>query len=341
MSQASFATKLIPGPLREALLLERALQATEGRSAEQTAKLRELAAAIDTRLAAAESLAAGDQLAPALIILRDAAFLAARAVLIDRGGDASTAQPEENLKRVRELVDSGQLSGAPEGLPRAFELVSKPNSLAYDDLPTSEGMPRRLEVETTVNWLRSRFEPRTASQIKRSRVLRLAVVALAVVGVLVGLVVWGANKVLSPKNLAYGKLVQLSSRRPHCGTPGPEGLPPSGLVDGSKSGSYDICTNSEVNPWAIVDLGRPYSLTKAKVYNRDDCCWGQYDLPQVFEVSLDGQNYTEVARQTTSYTAAQPWTVNIDGRQARYVRLRVDSRDPRELVLTELEVFGR
>jgi hypothetical protein len=117
-------------------------------------------------------------------------------------------------------------------------------------------------------------------------------------------------------------------------------LPPSGLVDGNKSGTYDICTNSEINPWAVIDLGQVYPLSKAKVYDRDDCCWGQYDLPAVLEISLDGTNYQEVARQMTAYTAAKPWIVPIGGKQARYVRLRVDSREPRELVLTELEVFG-
>jgi hypothetical protein len=112
-------------------------------------------------------------------------------------------------------------------------------------------------------------------------------------------------------------------------------------VDGSKSGAYDICTNAEVGPWAIVDFGQVFTLSKAKVYGRDDCCWGLYDLPTVFEISVDGTDYAEVARQTASYSAIKPWNVTIGGRPARFVRLRVDSREARELVLSELEVFGR
>jgi hypothetical protein len=96
-----------------------------------------------------------------------------------------------------------------------------------------------------------------------------------------------------------------------------------------------------MNPWAIVDLGQVHVLKRAKVYNRDDCCWGQYELPQVFEVSLDGVSYVEVARQLVAYTAAKPWEVSIGDKQARFVRLRVEAPIPRELVLTELEVFGR
>jgi hypothetical protein len=340
MSQATGASKLIPGPFREVLLLERALQTVEARSPDQAAKIRELATAIDARLAAAESLAAGDQLAPALVILRDAAYLAAQAVLVGRGEPEDSARSDDGLQRIAELVEAGQLTGAPEGLATARDLLSNANRLVFDELPPSEAMSRRLEVEATVSWLRAMVEPRTAAQIKWSRTFRLLFVAAVVLGAVVGLVGWGASKLLSPKNLAFGKPVQLSSRRPNCGTSSPEGLPPSGLVDGSKSGTYDICTNSEVNPWAIVDLGQVHTLTKAVVYDRDDCCWGQYDLPTVLEISVDGKDYAEVARQTAAYTAAKPWVVPLGGRTGRFVRLRVDSREPRELVLTELEVFG-
>jgi F5/8 type C domain-containing protein len=341
MSQATGTTKLIPGPLREVLLLERALQAVEARSPQQAAKIRELAAAADVRMSAAESLAAGDQLAPALVILRDAAHLAAQAVLAARGDESANPKADDGLKRIADLVDRGQLTGAPHGFASACELLGSANRLVFDELPPSEATQRRLDVEATVGWLRGQIEPRSVAQIKWSRALRLASAVGLVVAVVGGLGAWGASKILTPKNLAYGKPVQLSSRRPNCGIASPDGLPPSGLVDGSKSGSYDICTNSEVNAWAVVDLGQVYSLSQAKVYSRDDCCWGMYDLPTALEISTDGANYVEVARQTAAYTAAKPWIVTMGDRPARFVRLRTVANEPRELVLTELEVFGR
>jgi hypothetical protein len=340
MSEATGASKLIPRRLREALFLESALEAAEARSPNDAAMIRELATAVDVRLSAAESLAAGDQLAPALVILRDAAYLAAEAVLVARGESASSAAGDDGLGRIAALIDAGKLKSPPEGFAAARDLLRNDDRLVFDELPPSEAMNRRLDVEATVGWLRGHVEPRTAAQIKWSRALRLIVTGTILLGIVVGLIGWGASKVFSAKNLALGKPVQLSSRRPNCGTPTPEGLPPTGLVDGNKSGTYDICTNSEINPWAIVDLGQVYPLSKAKVYDRDDCCWGQYDLPAVLEISVDGTNYQEVARQTTAYTAAKPWVVPIGGKPARYVRIRVDSREPRELVLTELEVFG-
>ncbi|MET0595027.1 MAG: discoidin domain-containing protein, partial [Polyangiaceae bacterium] len=200
----------------------------------------------------------------------------------------------------------------------------------------------RLEVERSVSWLRGLVEPRSTAQLKRSRIFRLILASAAILVTLVAVGGWGVGKLVSAKNIALGKPVQLSSRRASCGTPSPEGLPGSGLVDGNHSGAYDICTNSEVNPWATIDLGQPHTLTQVKVYNRDDCCWGLYDLPAVVEISVDGAAYTEVARQTSAYTASKPWVVPLDNKSARYVRVRVDGgSQPRELVLTEVEIFGK
>jgi hypothetical protein len=337
MSQATGASKFIPGPLREALLLEHALRAVESRSPDQAEKIRELCAAVDARLLAAEALVAGDQVAPALVILRDAAYLVAQAVLVGRGEGAG----EDPLSRVADLAAGGQLGTAPEGFAGACALVRNSNRLAFDELPSSEAMGRRLEVERAVTWLRAMVEPRSPAQLRRSRILRLIVTAAVLLGAVLALVGFGVRKAFAPKNLAFGKTVQLSSRRPSCGTPSPEGLPGSGLVDGNKSGAYDICTNSEVNPWAVIDLGQSHTVTQVKIFNRDDCCWGLYDLPTVLELSMDGQAYVEVGRQSASYTASKPWVVPIDNKQARYVRLRVDSPQPKELVLTEVEVFGK
>jgi hypothetical protein len=63
-------------------------------------------------------------------------------------------------------------------------------------------------------------------------------------------------------------------------------------------------------------------------------------LPAVLELSEDGTNYREVARRTTAYTATDPWVIRLDHPSARFLKLRVDANEPRELVLTELEVYA-
>jgi hypothetical protein len=54
---------------------------------------------------------------------------------------------------------------------------------------------------------------------------------------------------------------------------------PSGVVDGVRSGAYDISTNDEVRPWLTIDLLNIHKLSKALFYYRSDCCFGSFDLP--------------------------------------------------------------
>ena len=337
---ASSGRKAIPKAFRELLLLEHAQKSVEGRSADQQARISELTEAVDARIAAAESLTAWDQVPPALVLLRDATLLATHAILESRGvKPPSTA--DATWTELASLVESGSLPTPPSGFERARALLSDGRYLALDELPKTDRLERRSEVQITLEWLRQQIDSRSVAQIKLSRVLRLGGISVAVAAGLGALVVWGAGKVLGGKNIALGAQVQTSSRRPDCPPgAGPAGAPPSALVDGSKSGAYETCTNFEVHPWVIVDLQKSHPLTKIKIYGRGDCCWGIYDLPAVLELSEDGTVYTEVGRRTTAFSASDPWTVSTGGRPARYVKIRSDSGEAREFVLNEIEVFA-
>jgi hypothetical protein len=337
----SGARKTIPHAFREVLLLEGAQKAAEKRSAEQQAKIRELTEAVGARTAAAESLSAFDQIPAALVLLRDATVLAIHALLVAHGSAPPEPTIEAAFRELGHLIDSGAVPAPPDGLVRARELLTNRHHLAFDELATTEAVDRRADVESTLRWLRNQVDPRSVRQIQLSRWMRLAGVALAVAGGAAWLAFWGTGKLFAAKNIALGATVQLSSRRPDCPAgSGPSGAPPSGLVDGSKSSSYDICTNSEVNPWAIVDLHRSERLAKIKIYGRGDCCWGTYDLPTLLEISQDGNSYVEIARRTTPYSASDPWVVDAGAQPARFIRLRSDSPAARELVLNEVEVFA-
>jgi hypothetical protein len=158
----------------------------------------------------------------------------------------------------------------------------------------------------------------------------------------IGALVTIGARFMGPTNIARGKTVQMSSRRPECPPgSGAQGASPAGLVDGSKGGSYDICTNFEPNPWVTIDLAKEYSLSKIKVYNRGDCCWGAHDLPIVLELSVNGVSYTPQATRSTPFTSAAPWVIDLPGTPARYIKLRAESPEPRELVLSEVEAFAR
>jgi hypothetical protein len=323
--------------LREYFLLERAEREVSSRSENQRAKIRDFVTAGDARLAAAAALIGENHVPAAMILYREGIVFIIRALLEARGKESSEQSPEYAFRSLAPLVESGELPEAPAGFADARALLTDTRPLAYDELPLAEAPSKRAQVEATAAWLRALVDARTPPQIKLSRVLRLGTLALAV---FLG-VGFGVSKLVAPKNLALGKPVQVSSRRPHCpqGT-GAEGLPPSGLVDGTVGTAYDICTNGEVRPWATLDLQRVRPIGKVVVFNRADCCWGNYDLPVVLEVSDDGTNFREVARRTTAYSAADPWVVTLDRQSARFVKLRVDANEPRELVLNELEVYA-
>jgi hypothetical protein len=78
-------------------------------------------------------------------------------------------------------------------------------------------------------------------------------------------------------------------------------------------------TQDEDSPWIEYDLGEPTVLHRVEVANRSDCC-GDRTLPLVVELSLDRNNWQEVARITEPFTV---WKHSLDKPTARYVRLRV------------------
>src|SRR5258706_3224595 len=197
----SSVKKLIPRALREAFLLQRAQQAVEGRSSDRQNKIRELADAVDVRLAVVDSLTAADQIPPALVLLRDAAILAIRAVLESRGIDADDQTAQGAFRRLAPLIESGDLPAPPKEWTHVRDLLSDTRHLAFDELVGPDALARRTEAEALVAWLRSLVEARSVSEIKISRAFRLGVVGILALGGLI----WGVTRVAAQKNLALGK----------------------------------------------------------------------------------------------------------------------------------------
>ena len=329
--------RLVPDFFREFFLQEKAQRAVSSRSADQETRIRDYVTAADARLAAAESLTGGDQVPAALILYRDGIVFTIRALLESRGKDSAVPTTDGAFGALGSLIEAGDVPAAPDGFEAARTLLADPRPLAFDELPAGEALGKRAHVETTALWLRGLVDARSVRQVKWTRALRIGTFAIATIGI----VAFGVTKIAGPKNIALGKPVQISSRRPQCPPgSGEAGQPPSGLVDGTVSSAYDICTNFEVRPWVTVDLQETRKISKIVAYYRGDCCWGLYDLPAVVELSEDGTNYREVGRRTTAYSATDPWVIKLDRQPATFVRVRVDSNESRELVMTELEIFA-
>lgn len=200
---------------------------------------------------------------------------------------------------------------------------------------TPIGEKREYEnLERLFAWLETRNVALTVREVRVSRWLRCSSLGV----VLASLVFFG----LTPKNLALGKPVKASTT---CGGTPAAALgkePLHRVVDGRRrEQAFAVCTEVEAKPWVQVDLGRPHRIDRVVAYPRTDCCYGEQELPVSVELSNDGQHFEIVATRSTPATTNFPWRFTIEGRGARYVRLSTDSKEPRHVVLGELEVYGR
>jgi hypothetical protein len=148
--------------------------------------------------------------------------------------------------------------------------------------------------------------------------------------------------VVAPKNVALGKPVSASSTAWY--TPAAPFAKDAlyRVVDGrQRERSFAIHTELETKPWVEVDLGKPYRIDRVVAYPRTDCCFGEEQLPIVVELSKDNQRFEVVSRNSTPATVDFPWRFATGGVSARYVRISTDSKEPRRVVIGELEVYGR
>jgi hypothetical protein len=109
-------------------------------------------------------------------------------------------------------------------------------------------------------------------------------------------------------------------------------------VDGNLTTLFH--TQEDRNPWWQVDLGAIYTLSTAKIYNRQDCCLERSRLIQVM-LSNDGSNWQTVyAHNGIPFGQNQlPLQVNLESRRARYVRLQ--NNESGYLHLLEVEIYGQ
>ena len=114
----------------------------------------------------------------------------------------------------------------------------------------------------------------------------------------------------------------------------------AGAVDGIIDGKYGFHTLNEEHAWWSVDLLEPALINRVVVYNRDDGSKVRAD-GLILLTSLDGQTWHESARHVGAsfggIATNTPWTVSLNGTEARFVRLQVPARNI--LHLDEVQVF--
>ncbi len=113
----------------------------------------------------------------------------------------------------------------------------------------------------------------------------------------------------------------------------------AGAVDGVTDEPWGFHTEQEECPWWQVDLGAPVRLGRAVLHNRGQG-FHERAAGLALLVSADGQVWQEAFRHSGPAfgNGAGALSVPLDGREARFVRVRLPGRQ--YLHLNEVEVFA-
>ncbi len=315
-------------PLREFFTLRRAEWTVRGYFPAQHARAKALWSGGALRLRGGKRMLDG---VPAAVLLREGLMLylrAAEAVQRSSASDGTESATDRHLLSsllppVPPDPAAPETQAADDARVRAALEACDP--LYFDRLSPADLERTRWALDRACGRARSSVEVRSALHLKALRWGRLAALLVGVSYAAFAFV----RVRLSPVDVALGKPVHPSSRRAG---------EPEALVDGDVGTSFALETNTEDNPYDVIDLEGQYFVDRVSVHNRVDG-WFDDCLPLVVELSSDGVHYDEVGRREQHFDADPPWVLATRGRVARFVRVRVARKS--YLTLSEVEVFGR
>jgi hypothetical protein len=134
--------------------------------------------------------------------------------------------------------------------------------------------------------------------------------------------------------ISLGKTVSQSST----GFSGPANLANDGKY--SQDNRHGTCThtNSEVNPWWQIDLGKKYNVQNVKVWNRGDG-WGERLTSLIVQTSDDGIQWGDAKPLKQQAVTGEAYDIDVNS-NGRFVRLTISKPAPEYLTLCEVEVYG-
>lgn len=312
-------------PVREFFTQRRAEAAAQARDPAQQRLVEKLARAGARRLWAGRRVS--DPVA-ASVLLREAVTQLAQAVAVS--ADPSAVEADLARRPVELPVlppDPARPRADPSDDTRVRDAIASDDPRYFDALEPEDAERARWALDRAAGALRRLVDPRSVTHVRADRWGR----RLAILVVLLWTVVAVLRAELSPKNIALGKPVHPSSQK----APPPDGQT---ITDGDTGTSVGVHTNTEDDPNVVIDLEAQYWVSRVEVYNRVDG-WFDDCLPLALELSTDGKEFKEVARRTDAFGTSPPWTIDVGGRPARYVRLRVTRKS--YLALSEVKVFGK
>jgi hypothetical protein len=313
--------------VREYFFLDGALARTSALAPAHRSTVRDHYDCALRRLRAAQELRFQPHDAAAILLYGEAnlffifAFVASR----DPAFDARSVDADGALVRFETELAAARIQ-VPPSFAASSQFLARRDPLELDRLAGAAARRAVEDLETSAAWLARLVDPRTPKEIKTKRAIRLVVSGAAALAALVYGVVWA----FSSPNVALRRPVTSSSQS--------YDTTPDGAVDGRAYGQLGFHSANEDSPWLAIDLGRPYKISRVKVYGRGDCCFDQ-SVPLALEASDDGVTYRKVDERTESFSQFDPWVARPRGVVARFIRLQTMRHS--FLVTSEVEVYGR
>ncbi|MET0412996.1 MAG: discoidin domain-containing protein [Polyangiaceae bacterium] len=232
--------------------------------------------------------------------------------LVARRG--ASGEPEQSTL-ARELVsaDPGLLQRCAGGVDESARLRARLEHSSFDALarlPAREQLTLLGELAAFADVLLDERNPERERIWKR----RLLWTGAGIVLLSLLAIVWPRlrDRWYDHQDLARGKPWTASSLKDEGNC-----VSPAQRCDGGRG--FFFHTEREKDPWLLIDLESPETISGVLVRNRRDCC-RERAVPLVIQVSTDQEHWTEVARNDGEFGE---WNATFAPVQARWVKLSV------------------
>jgi hypothetical protein len=247
---------------------------------------------------------------PALLLLRSAIRLFARAMVLRRGHAGSDAQWAEVWSIATNLPAWPAVQGSLQQAATAQVVDAITNDEPY--LATLSPSARKALLASMTAFAKRLAAPlehdaTLVPRIQWKRRRRLGAVSLF----FVALLAWSIVALTRQQNLASNRPVVVSDRDSTFG------VDPMHAVDGDRT-NLGFHTTYRADATMTIDLGAVKPLHRVDVYNRVDCCQ-ERAVPLALQVSNDGRQYRTLSHTKHKFDL---WSVPLpSGTSARFVRL--------------------
>ena len=190
-------TSLLDTPLLEPVFLLAASRRASALPAAARERMKPFVVAARVRFRVASELRDPETLGTAFGLLREAAFLALRALEVST--PEQPPEPHSPLSVWERFGEQPAWPGQPESLPEVRHVLATENVLETEARLPADAAVLRASTEEVVAWLLSLAEVRSPQELARARVVRASVFVLSAIAIIWALLgYWSVLGTIAP-----------------------------------------------------------------------------------------------------------------------------------------------